>query len=79
MISYIRYNICSTWFLNIVISTCFEYCDTKYRTENFTNTDFDTDTNPYRHMVRSYHHLFASIRKLANSYKYFLATTKPNL
>ena len=31
--------------------------DTKYRAENFTDTDSDTDTNAYRHMVAIISHL----------------------
>ena len=31
--------------------------DTKYRAENFTDTDSDTDTNAYRHMVVIISHL----------------------
>ena len=31
--------------------------DTKYRAENFTNTDSDTDTNAYSHMVAIISHL----------------------
>ena len=27
--------------------------DTKYRAENFSDTDSTTDTNPYKHMVTS--------------------------
>ena len=31
--------------------------DTKYRAENFTDTDSDTDTNAYRHIVAIISHL----------------------
>ena len=31
--------------------------DTKYRAENFIDTDSDTDTNAYRHMVAIISHL----------------------
>ena len=31
--------------------------DTKYRAENFTDTDSNTDTNAYRHMVAIISHL----------------------
>ena len=31
--------------------------DTNYRAENFTDTDCDTDTNAYRHMVAINSHL----------------------
>ena len=31
--------------------------DTKYRAESFTDTDSDTDTNVYRHMVTIIGHL----------------------
>ena len=31
--------------------------NTKYRDENFTDTDSDTDTNAYRHMVAIISHL----------------------
>ena len=63
--------------------------DTKCRAENFTNTDSDTNTNPYRHMVAMIIHLFtpisihrqsvvsANLNVLIN-YD-FLATTKPKV
>ena len=53
----LRFNICSAWVLDVriyqIVSDAF---DTQYRAENFTNTDSDTDTNPYQ----SSNELFAS-------------------
>ena len=31
--------------------------DTKYKAENYTHTDSDTNTNPYRHMAAIVDHL----------------------
>ena len=63
--------------------------DTKCRAKNFTDTDSDTNTNPYRHMIAMIIHLFAPISihrqsivsanlNVLINYD-FLATTKPKV
>ena len=66
----------------VILDDPVDDCFTKYRAESFTNTDSDTDTNAYRHMVAIISHLllYKYIYKVFKCVliRYgFLATTKP--
>ena len=43
--------------------------DTKYRGKNFTDTDSDTDANPYRHMVAILCHLLLQVKHTDKVFK----------